>query len=146
MIPKAVNIKSVWDVLPPGIHDAPMEEIEQRFATNEVRKSLFEGFSRGVKALCRAGCRIVFLDGSFVTEKERPGDFDVCWEPMGVVLEKLDPVFLDFNDKRRRQKQKYDGEFFPSSSKADGTRTFMDFFQIDKYTGKPKGIIRIRLT
>jgi hypothetical protein len=145
MLPKAVNISGVWKVLPPGIHDATMEEIERRFATNETRKTLFEGFRRGVRSLHLAGCTIVFLDGSFVTEKERPGDFDVCWEPTGVVLSKLDPVFLDFSDKRRQQKMKYGGEFFPASSKADGSRTFVEFFQVDKYTGKQKGIVRIRL-
>ncbi len=146
MLPKAVNINGVWDVLPPGVHVSTMKEIEKRFAVNDIRKVLFKGFSRGVKALEKAGCRMVFLDGSFVTEKERPGDFDACWEPRGVVLAKLDPVFLDFSDRRRRQKQKYGGEFFPSSSKADGSRTFVDFFQINKLSGKQKGIIQIRLT
>ena len=146
MIPDSVDIGGVWDVVPPGIHDATMEEIERRFATNDFRKKLFDGFKRGVQVLRRAGCRIVFLDGSYVTGKERPGDFDVCWEPSGVDHRKLDPVLLDFSDKRRRQKLKYGGEFFPSSAKADGTRTFVDFFQTDKHTGKPKGVIRIRLT
>ena len=146
MIPRPVIINGMWGVLPPGIHDATMEEIERRFTTNDVRRYLFEGFSRGVRDLCRARCKIMFLDGSFVTEKERPGDFDACWEPAGVDPRKLDPVLLDFTDKRRRQKLKYGGEFFPSSARADGIRTFVDFFQIDKYTGMPKGIVRILLT
>jgi hypothetical protein len=123
-----------------------MEEIERRFATSDVRRDLFEGFKRGVEALRRAGCKMVFLNGSYVTEKERPGDFDACWDPLGVDPGKLDPVLLDFSDNRRRQKMKYGGEFFPSSATADGTRTFVEFFQTDKHTGKPKGIIRVRFT
>lgn len=146
MIPELVDINGVWDVLPPGIHDATMEEIGRRFATNDVRRNLFEGFSRGVEALRRGGCKVVFLDGSFVTGKERPGDFDACWDPSGVDFRKLDPVLLDFSHKRRRQKLKYGGEFFPSSTKADGIRVFVKFFQADRHTGKPKGIIRVRLT
>ena len=146
MIPKSVDIKGLWNVLPPGIHDATMEEIERRFATSDVRRELFEGFRRGVEALRRAGCKVVFLDGSFVTDKERPGDFDACWDPSGMDHRKLDPVLLDFSHKRRRQKAVYGGEFFPSSAKADGIRTFVEFFQTDRHTGKPKGIIRVQLT
>ena len=92
-----------------------------------------------------AGCVVVYLDGSYVTEKRAPGDFDVCWDPEGVDPAKLDPVLLDFDDRRRNQKRKYGGEFFPSSAKADGSRTFVDFFRTDRDTGKEKGIIRIRL-
>lgn len=145
MLPESVNIKSAWKVLPPGIYDATMEEIEQRFANNEVRRKLFDGFKRGVQVLRDAGCKVVFLDGSYVTEKENPGDFDACWDPTGVDPRKLDPVLLDFTFRRRRQKQKYGGEFFPSSALADGIQTFVEYFQIDKYTGKARGLIRVRL-
>jgi len=86
------------------------------------------------------------LNGSFVSEKPNPADFDACWEPTGVDDKKLDPELLDFSDGRRRQRLKYGGEFFPSSAKADGFRTFVEFFQTDKYTGREKGIIRIRLS
>jgi hypothetical protein len=146
MIPGGVDVNGIWDVLPPGVHSATLEEVEARFATTHVRKNLFDGFLRGVESLRNAGCRVVFLDGSFVTEKATPGDFDACWDPIGVNPGELDPVLLDFSENRRRQKAKYGGEFFPSSAKADGTRTFEEFFQVDTHSGKPKGIIRIRLS
>ena len=92
-----------------------------------------------------AGCKTVFLDGSFVTDKLYPGDFDACWDPAGIDTNKLDPVLLDFSNRRKRQKQKYYGEFFPSSFLADGSRTFVEYFQMDKDTGGAKGIIRIQL-
>ena len=145
MIPKLVDIKSVWDVLPPGIHDASMEEIEQSFVTSDARRRLFEGFKQGVQVLRQAGCKTVFLDGSYVTEKLVPGDFDVCWDPSGVEHKKLDPVLLDFSLGRKNQKLKYGGEFFPASSLADGSNTFVEYFQNDKNTGKKKGILRIKL-
>lgn len=85
------------------------------------------------------------MDGSYVTDKPNPGDFDLCWDPTHVNAHKLDPVFLDFSNLRKNQKLKYGGEFFPSSAKADGTHTFIEFFQIDKETGLEKGIIRIQL-
>lgn len=146
MLPSTIKINSLWKVLPPGIHDATMEEIEQRFATNPLRKELFEGFKRGVDVLREAGCHEVFLDGSYVTDKENPGDFDACWAPTGIDYRKLDPVLLDFSFRRQKQKEKYHGEFFPSSALADGTRNFVEYFQIDRYTGNQKGLIRIRLS
>lgn len=145
MIPGLVDIAGVWKVLPSGVHEATLGDVEQRFAFNSKRKQPFAGFKKGVDSLRRAGCRTVFLDGSFVTSKPTPGDFDACWEPAGVDTRRLDPVFLDFEEGRKRQKEAYGGEFFPSSATADGLRTFVDFFQTDKYTGKEKGIIRIRL-
>ena len=43
------------------------------------------------------------------------------------------------------QKRKYHGELFISSLPADSGLTFLDFFQRDKATGNPKGIIAIDL-
>ncbi|MFA6239862.1 MAG: hypothetical protein WC655_02980 [Candidatus Hydrogenedentales bacterium] len=146
MIPLFVDIGSAWEVLPPGVHNATMAEIEQRFATDPHRVALFLGFKKGVESLRRAGCREVLLDGSYITSKRTPGDFDACWDPTGVDDRKLDPVLLDFSHGRRAQKNKFKGEFFPSSAKADGVNRFVDFFQVDKDTGKAKGIIRILLS
>ena len=84
------------------------------------------------------------MDGSFTTSKNRPGDFDGCWEPEGVDLEKLDPVLQDFSNGRKAQKAKYSGEFLPSTS-TNPSGTMLDFFQQDKESGDPKGIISINL-
>ncbi len=145
MIPKLVDINGLWNVLPPGIHAATMDEIMNDFATNSPRRLLYEGFVKGASALSQAGCATLFLNGSFISDKPTPGDYDACWDPIGVEPLKLDPVFLDFSDSRKNQKAKFGGEFFPSSASADGSRTFVEFFQIDKYTGTPKGILRINL-
>jgi len=146
MIPDLVDIGGPCRVLPQGVHDATMEEVESRFATSDKRKYIFSGFENGVNALRKAGCRQIFLDGSFVTEKPIPGDFDACWDPIGVDVTKLDPVFLDFSDARKKQKDCFRGEFFPANLTADGTHVFLDFFQTDKHTGKTKGIICIHLS
>jgi hypothetical protein len=93
-----------------------------------------------------AGCPTVFLDGSYVTGKPRPGDFDACWDPSGVDGSKLDPIFLKFGNGRAEQKVAFKGEFFPSSMMcADIGRTFVEFFQLDRFTGNRKGIISISL-
>lgn len=143
MIPELVEIGSLWPVLPPGVHDATIEEVEAKFSRPGRRESLFSGFRDGATALRNAGCHTVLLDGSFVTGKPIPGDFDACWDPSGVEDTKLDPVLLDFSEGRKRQKERFGGEFFPATCLADGVHFFTNFFQIDKYTGKAKGIIRI---
>ena len=37
--------------------------------------------------------RRVYLDGSFVSAKLIPGDFDACWDEDGVDFDSIDPVF-----------------------------------------------------
>ena len=145
MIPQTVDIGALWQVLPPGVHEATLDEVGIAFATDPYRQRLFDGLQRGCVALEQAGCRALFLDGSYVTDKPDPGDFDACWDPKGVDFKKLDPVLLDFAEARKNQKTKYGGEFFPSPALADGTRTFVDFFQVEKETGLKKGVVLIRL-
>lgn len=132
-------------MLPPGIHDATLREVEDKFATTSYRRVLFGGFRRAVEALRRAGCSMVYLDGSFVTGKPEPGDFDACWDASGVDARRLDTVLLDFSHRRRAQKDAYKGELFPANVRATANSAFIDFFQTDRHTGKQKGILRIRL-
>ncbi|MBY0404723.1 MAG: hypothetical protein K2X66_12545 [Cyanobacteria bacterium] len=148
MIPSLITLPgSPWPVLPPGIHQASLDEVSATYATNLWRRELFDGLADGAARLRVAGCPKLYLDGSYVTGKPKPGDFDACWEPNGVDPEKLDQIFLQFEDFRRAQKTVFKGEFFPSSYKADGPgRTFLDFFQVDKSTGEKKGIIAIPLS
>ena len=61
MIPDFVDVGAPWRVLPPGIHDASMSDIEDRYATNERRRMLFEGLERALACLRRAGCKTVYL-------------------------------------------------------------------------------------
>jgi hypothetical protein len=132
--------------LPAGIHWSSWEEIESRFGFSERRRQLLSGLKSALEALRRAGCRRVYVDGSFVTVKREPGDYDACWDIEGVDVEVLDPIFLDFSHGRRAQKQKYFGEFFPAQMPEGRTgRLFLEFFRTDKETGKPKGIVGLNL-
>ena len=131
--------------LPPGIHWATWQEFSERFGMTLHRRRLLIGLREALLALRRAGCRTVYVDGSFVTAKSTPGDYDGCWEPKGVSLDKLDPVFLDFSNKRAAQKAKYGGEMFTAGSPAGPAgRTFLEFFQQD-LEGNPKGIVAFSL-
>ncbi|HXC35280.1 MAG TPA: hypothetical protein VNV43_05355 [Candidatus Acidoferrales bacterium] len=135
-------------LLPSGIHWSDLAEIRAKYCWNIHRERLFGGFERAVVALRVAGCRQVYLNGSFATTKEYPGDYDACWEMAGVDLSLLDPVFLDFKNLRAAQKAKYLGEFFPASAHPGANaafQTFLTFFQVDKSSGSSKGIIGIKM-
>jgi len=134
-------------VLPPGIHIAEWAEIWAAFGTTPHRQRLLTGFLGAIRALKLAGCKWAYLDGSFVTAKDRPGDFDGCWDTNGVNPAFLDPILLTFDSGRMAQKIKYGGELFPASSVADSItmQTYIEFFQIDKETGVAKGLIAIDL-
>lgn len=68
-----------------------------------------------------------YVNGSFVTAKDEPDDFDTCWQAADGDSGLLDCVQLDFSDRRRAQKAKSGGEPFPAELPANpaGTR-FLD--------------------
>jgi hypothetical protein len=135
--------------LPPGIHTATWAELELRFGTDAHRKRLLAGLRLALISLKVAGCKTVFLDGSFVTNNAFPADFYVCWDMTHVDLSTLyliEPVLFDFRNRRAAQKAKFAGELFPAQYKANSFgQTFLDFFQLDKDTGQPKGIVAVDL-
>lgn len=144
MIPEFTDI----GLLPPGIHWTTIDEVVSKFGFNQHRKKLLVGLKKAIGALKSAGCKEIYLDGSFVTNKEFPNDYDACWFPVGVNPSKLDSVFLDFKNKRAAQKAKYMGEFLVGSMNADSSTkglSVLNFFQIDKETGAIKGIIGLKL-
>ena len=104
------------------------------------------GLRSALDSLKDAGCRTIYVDGSFVSNKLRPRDFDCCWDDEGVDAGALDPVLLTFDEGRATQKAKFGGELFLASGTADlDGHTFLEFFQTDKETGRRKGIIALDL-
>lgn len=134
-------------LLPPGVHWVSNEDsMYEIFGTNEHRRRLLGGFFAGTAHLQRAGCPRVFLDGSFVTTKPFPRDFDCCYDTHNMNFEILPQVFKDFSNDRALQKANFGGEFFPTQSTAVRPwTTFWEFFQTDKETGNPKGIVGFEL-
>jgi hypothetical protein len=135
--------------LPAGIHWAEWAEIVARFGGTAHRQRLLSGLHRALQQFKSSGCRVLYLDGSFVTAKEHPNDYDACYDVIGVDPFALDRDFFDFSDfqaARVRQKATYFGEFFPAQAREGGTgRTFVEFFQEDKDTGAARGIIALDL-
>ncbi len=61
--------------LPPGIHTAAWNEFKEKFGYNGHRKRLMGGMCEVLKNLRHAGCSRAYIDGSFVTGKQRPNDY-----------------------------------------------------------------------
>lgn len=135
--------------LPAGVHSVDFNAFSKAFGGSTHRRRLLTGLEAAMIPLKMCGCLRLYVDGSFVTIKEFPNDYDVAWEPSGVdlaELNRIEPVSFDFRNLRAAQKAKFFGEFFPSSVAADPAgNTFFEFFQIDKSTGNPKGIIALDL-
>lgn len=125
---------------------ATWNEIVDRYGTTEYRTSLLTGLRAALESLKAAWCRWAYLDGSFVTSKEAPADFDACWEVSGVDADRLHPELLDFGNARVAQKRRYGGELFPANAMAAPPNTrYLEFFQSDRHSGEAKGIVAIDL-
>lgn len=130
--------------LPEGVHQASWDEVVERFGWNPRRRQLLDGLADAVEVLAAAGCRRLWLNGSFVTAKEEPADFDACWESADVDIDMLDPVLLDFSARRAAQKARFGGELFPNVVDGGSGLTFAEFFQNERDTGR-KGIVVIQI-
>lgn len=103
-------------LLPPGEHEADWDEIKSRLSWTLRRRQLLDGLAGGLALLADAGCTRVWINGSFVTTKDEPGDFDCVWSPTGVdraILQSRAPELLDLSHHRAAQKARFGGELLP---------------------------------
>jgi hypothetical protein len=131
--------------LPPGVHFCEWEEFNEKFGTNYKRERMIEGLLLAMTQLKAAGCRTIYINGSFVTSEPDPNDFDACYDRETVDMDDLRvnaPRLFNHYD-RNAQKAKYRGEIFPSDQPVGnyGENSF-EFFQKDRRQRK-KGIIAI---
>jgi Family of unknown function (DUF6932) len=121
----------------------------ERFGSTPRRRELLAACRRTLDLLRSYGCRWFYLDGSFVTAKDEPGDYDGCWEVDGVDLFRLlreAPLLWDDSRGRPNQKAAFGGDLFPMRLDGDlGDRVVFDDFQHDPQTDAPKGIIALDL-
>ena len=129
--------------LPPGKHKTTWSEFESYFAYNDPRQALMLGVKAAVDNLKRAGCQNIYINGSFVTAKSEPNDWDACWEITGVDFDKLDSTIVDEEFNHRRRKAKYLGDLFLNAPNLPG-HNYVEFFQKSR-DGIRKGIIVISL-
>jgi hypothetical protein len=131
-----------------GCHELDIPEFKSEFGWNIHRLRLINGLERAILAFRSFSVKFLYVDGSFVTKKALPEDYDVCYEIPENDLDKLFlfyPVFRSFENNRKRQKEVFLGEFFPATWVAfPPSEIYLNFFQHDK-DGRSKGVIKLLL-
>jgi hypothetical protein len=140
--------------LPPGIHDASIEELREHFVWNDSRRLLLSHFEKVLYQLYDAGIDEVFIGGSFSTSTPAPKDIDAFWiYKAGLDLSKIDPVLLNMNtfvrdpvtgQSVRPMKLKYGVELFIQTgptARING-KLFGEFFGHSR-DGVARGLIRL---
>ena len=123
--------------LPPGLHGATLDEIDQRFGRqSEVRRVQIESLRWLTDAAIRAGVRRVILTGSFVTDAFEPNDVDCvllieAGFPKDPVAERELRVGFPFLDVQFADQDAFQ-------------RLVGDFFATDRHS-IPKGMIEVML-
>jgi len=106
-------------VLDPGIHKMTWEEFDDSFSFSERRKELLEGLEKVVAILQEIGASHIYIDGSFVTSKLMPGDWDACFDcSKEKIIELVNKYKYPLFD-RKLQKLLYKGELFHARWEAD---------------------------
>ena len=98
--------------LPSGTYYVTMDEIKERFTWSPKRKRLFKGLEEAICNLKAAKVGRVCISGSFISNKENPGDIDGYFVGHLLIdMNVLDPVFWDVSPPREGMKKKYGVDF-----------------------------------
>jgi hypothetical protein len=129
--------KESTGLLPPGEYSASLAEIREVFCWTRRRREIYDGLEYVTDKLRLRQVDQIWVDGSFVTSKDRPRDVDVAYEvPLGANPDDwgwLSPARHHDLKKYRRVDLHQDWPGQPSMSK---------FFCSDR-DGTPKGILRL---
>src|SRR5574341_2107167 len=98
-------------LLPPGTHEASVGEIRRRFGTgNAIRTRLMKGLEAMLRMAKKVGASLLYLDGSFTTDKKEPGDWDaVLVLPAGAKIGSKEAIALA---DRPEVRKRYGGDLF----------------------------------
>lgn len=136
-------------LLPPGIHECSLAEIEERFAGfqgSDRRIRLFEKLRSYVAEVRFADlARALIIDGSFVTAKPDPGDIDLILvlKPDHVLMAELRPFEYNVVSKRR-VRQNYRFDLFVVAPDSMLYLQRIDFFyQVRDQPTLRKGLLRV---
>ena len=138
-------------LLPAGTHDCSAQEITGRFGWNRHRRDLIHLFSDFLVREVRSRfSEPVYVNGSFVTDKENPKDVDVVLDVRRATDSRQLRAVKFMGAERDRLRREYSVDFWVN---LPGVNDFSDFFQYlgvktARYKGLDathrKGILRIR--
>jgi len=132
-------------MLPEGVHEALLREVRERFGKGSaLRIRLMKGLERVVALARKIGARVLYLDGSFVTNKKDPGDWDaVLVAPVGTNC--ASPEVLRLVD-RPRVKKDFGGDLFLiMEDDPELLNHYLSGVFVKDRMGRSKGLVRVRL-
>ena len=134
--------------LPPGIHQATLDEFKERFVIFQRSDRRFRIFAQLEKLLDQTvRTRIVkriLIAGSFVSAKPEPNDFDcvVVLDP-SIVGKPLQPFEYHLVSRKMAQ-HLFGGDVMPALDNSMALQQYLEFFQTTR-DGKRVGIVEIQL-
>jgi hypothetical protein len=136
-------------LLPPGVHETGIDELREKMAWSRKRRELLEGLEEALELMASCGVVRAYLDGSFVTDKDRPNDIDGCFDleedAAAEDLGRLAPIFPPGISNRVEAKRRFGVDFFPAASTELGSgQPFLRFFQTDR-EGRERGVLSVEL-
>lgn len=143
-------------ILPTGIHECDLSEIEGVFVYNGQRRTVWSSFSSYLsQVIAIPEVNVVYVDGGFVTNKDLPKDVDIVieFEDFATLLNVWSQNQTLFN--HDAVKQAFDVDLYFATVQSGGLQhDFRAFFQylraddaIDRGVpvGTLKGILKISL-
>jgi len=119
------------------------EEVAYHFGKNPRRLKQLANALQFFRIFHACGCQWVYIDGSFVSTKEYPGDIDLCFDITSVDAETLEKEFPAFFDPKAIGKIHRDLQchIFTFSEE------FMQFFDMlsEDREGNLKGFVKLNL-
>ena len=136
-------------LLPPGVHQAGLEELKEKMGWSRKRRELLEGLEEVLDLMASCGVVRAYLDGSFVTDKDRPNDIDGCYDLAEDVtpedLKRLASIFPPSPSNRAEAKRRFGVDFFPAAATELGSgQPFLRFFQTDR-EARERGVLSVEL-
>jgi hypothetical protein len=136
-------------LLPPGVRETDLQELKEKMGWSRKRRELLEGLEEALELLASWGVVRVYLDGSFVTDKDLLNDIDGCYDLAEDVsaedLGRLAPIFPPSPSNRAEAKRRFGVDYFPAAATELGSgQPFLRFFQTDR-EGRERGVLSVEL-
>jgi hypothetical protein len=140
---------TVAGLLPEGLYDCTMDEVDERFGRFNKSDRRIElvrqlrSYCSELKGISIAG--FIVVDGSFVTNKDEPGDIDIllALRPGTDLSKDLAP--FEYNAiSKRRVSRKYPFDLLVAPEGSEAYEKHLDFFsQVKGRPGLRKGLLKV---
>lgn len=139
-------------LLPPGVWDCSLSEVQAAFCTNPHRSTLWKGLQGFIaNEVAAIGSVALWIDGSFTRRKDIPADIDVVLDLTNLNEAEAFPIMLSLWQRRSNLKAAYHVDAWPRHPAFP--KDLSEFFQyagpkvaaeFQIETKRPKGILRVQ--